>query len=86
MIRTLTAPTLLAGAVLFASTAATAQTAPEVTLTRLDCGTQVVNDISVRVTDTFADPGQLPSFPGATLLIGKGDRDGKRSQAPSLRP
>ena len=148
MLRT-TIRALLACAAAFASPFATAQAAPEVTLTRLDCGTQVMNDISVRFTDTFAYPpgqrlpftfscylikhgddymlwdtghsmsagppapkvsivdqlaqlklkpeqikfigishfhadhtGQLPSFPGATVLIGKGDWDGIRSTPP----
>ena len=53
MLRKLTAAVLLSFAA--ASTPVTAQT-PEVTLTRLDCGTQVVNDISGRFTDTFAYP------------------------------
>ncbi len=148
MFRKLTAPTLLACAALFASAAATAQSTPEVTLTRLECGTQVLNDVSVRFSDTFAYPGlklpfvfscylithgddymlwdtghsmsagapapkvsivdqlaqlqlkpeqikfigishfhadhtgQLPSFPGATVLIGKGDWDGITATPP----
>ena len=130
-----------------AGLSAGAQT-PEVTLTRLDCGTQVENDVG-RWSDTFAYPagtklpftfscylikhggdymlwdtghsmsagapapkvsivdqlaqlklkseqikfigishfhpdhtGQLPSFPGATVLIGKGDWDGITATPP----
>ena len=60
MKRTLIALALCAGAAALTTTGlpASAQTPPEVTLTRLDCGTQVENDISVRFTDTFAYPGQ----------------------------
>ena len=58
MLRTPTTRLMLAAAALmFTSLPAAAQTA-EVTLTRLECGTQVINDISGRFTDTFAYPGQ----------------------------
>jgi glyoxylase-like metal-dependent hydrolase (beta-lactamase superfamily II) len=148
MLRKTSISVLIACATGLAGTPALAQPAPEVTLTRLDCGTQVVNDISVRFTDTFAYPdkklpftfscylikhgdeymlwdtghsmsagppapkvsivdqlaqlklkpeqikfigishfhadhtGQLPSFPGATVLIGKGDWDGIKATPP----
>ncbi len=148
MLRTLTASVLFTCAAVATSLPAVAQTPPEVTLARLDCGTQVTNDVSVRFTDTFAYPGlklpftfscylikhgndymlwdtghsmsagapapkvsvvdqlaqlnikpeqikfigishfhadhtgQLPSFPGATVLIGKGDWDGITATPP----
>jgi glyoxylase-like metal-dependent hydrolase (beta-lactamase superfamily II) len=64
---------LVTCAALFASTPASAQAAPEITLTRLDCGTQVVNDISVRFTDTFAYPGQKRPFTFSCYLIKHGE-------------
>ena len=74
MKRTLIALALCAGAAALttASLPAVAQTPPEVTLTRLDCGTQVENDISVRFTDTFAYPGQKRPFTFSCYLIKHG--------------
>lgn len=128
---------------------AAAQFPPEVTLTRIDCGTPVLNDVSARFSDTYAyndlkvlftyscylikhgsdymlwdtghamsagapapkvsivdqlaqlnlkpeqinyvgishyhadHTGQLPSFTGATVLIGKGDWDGITAAKPN---
>ena len=45
-----------------ASSSAVAQT-PEVTLTRLDCGTPVENDISGRFTDTLRIRGKSGGSP-----------------------
>ena len=50
-----------------------AQTAPEVTLTRLDCGTPALNDVSVRFTDTFAYNGLKVMFTYSCYLIKHGD-------------
>ena len=74
MKRTLIALALCAGAAALttASLPAVAQTPPEVTLTRLDCGTQVENDISVRFTDTCAYPGQKRPFTFSCYLIKHG--------------
>ncbi len=45
---------------------ASAQTAPEVTLTRLDCGTDATPRDIARFSDTFAYPDmKLPAFPAA---------------------
>ena len=53
---------------------ATAQTAPEVTLTRLDCGTPTNNDVSVRFTDTYAyAAGQKVLFTYSCYLIKHGE-------------
>ena len=138
----------LAGA--FAALPAAAQPSPpEVTLTRIDCGTPVLNDVGARFSDTYAysdlkvlftyscylikhgsdymlwdtghsmnagapapkvsivdqlaqinlkpeqinyvgishyhgdHTGQLPSFTGATVLIGKGDWDGITAAKPN---
>ena len=126
----------------FATLPAAAQATPELTLTRIDCGTPVLNDVGARFSDTYAyndlkvlftyscylikhgsdymlweaghsmsagapapkvsivdqlaqlnlkpeqikyvgishyhgdHTGQLPSFTGSTVLIGKGDWDG----------
>ena len=57
MRRTLTLLALSACANVFISAPAVAQVAPEVTLTRLDCGTPVLNDVGVRFTDTYAYNG-----------------------------
>lgn len=64
---------LIACASAFALQTAQAQSTPEVTLTRLDCGTQVMNDISVRFTDTFAYPGQKLPFTFSCYLIKHGE-------------
>ena len=50
-----------------------AQTTPEVTLTRLDCGTPVLNDVSARFTDTFAYNGLKVMFTYSCYLIKHGD-------------
>jgi len=71
MIRKLTAAVLMTFAA--ASLPAAAQTPPEVTLTRLECGTEVMNDISGRFTDTFAYPGQKRPFVFSCYLIKHGD-------------
>ena len=150
MLHKLTASFLLGATAVLAGLPATAQTAPEVTLTRIDCGTPVMNDVSSRFSDTFAynglkvlftyscylvkhgndyllwdtghamtagapapkvsivdqlaqinvkpeqikqvgishyhadHTGQLPSFPGATVLIGKGDWDGITAPTPNV--
>ncbi len=73
MLRKLSVSAFLACAAALAGTPAHAQGAPEVTLSRLDCGTQVVNDISVRFTDTFAYPGQKLPFTFSCYLIKHGD-------------
>lgn len=133
----------------FATLPVAAQSPPEVTLTRIDCGTPVLNDVGTRFSDTFAfndlkvlftfscylikhgsdymlwdtghsmsagapapkvsivdqlaqinlkpeqikyvgishyhadHTGQLPSFTGATVLIGKGDWDGITAPKPN---
>lgn len=70
--------TLLAFAIIAVSAVVSAQTstptAPEVTLTRLDCGTPTNNDVSVRFTDTYAYPsGQKVMFTFSCYLIKHGD-------------
>ncbi len=55
------------------STAASAQSAPEVTLTRLDCGTQVLNDVGERFSDTYAYNGLKVMFTFSCYLIKHGD-------------
>ncbi|MES2584552.1 MAG: N-acyl homoserine lactonase family protein [Pseudomonadota bacterium] len=133
----------------FSALPAAAQTAPELTLTRIDCGTPVLNDVGARFSDTYAyndlkvlftyscylvkhgsdyllwetghsmaagapapkvsivdqlaqlnlkpeqikyvgishyhgdHTGQLPSFTGSTVLIGKGDWDGITAAKPN---
>jgi glyoxylase-like metal-dependent hydrolase (beta-lactamase superfamily II) len=64
---------LFAFATMFAIQSASAQTAPEVTLSRLDCGTQVEFDISGRFTDTFAYAGQKRPFTFSCYLIKHGE-------------
>ena len=73
MLRKLSISALVACAATFAATPAVAQPAPELTLSRLDCGTQVINDISGRFTDTFAYPGQKLPFTFSCYLIKRGD-------------
>ena len=51
---------------------AAAQTPPEVTLTRLDCGTAVLNDVT-RFSDTFAFNGVKIQFTYSCYLIKRGD-------------
>ena len=73
MLRKTSVSALIACAAVFASAPAAAQSAPEVTLTRLDCGTQVIQDIGARFTDTFAYPGQKLPFTFSCYLIKRGD-------------
>ena len=55
------------------STVASAQSTPEVTLTRLDCGTPVLNDVGERFSDTFAYNGLKVMFTFSCYLIKHGD-------------
>jgi N-acyl homoserine lactone hydrolase len=73
MRRILTWLALSACASFFISTPAAAQAAPEVTLTRLDCGTPQLNDVSVRFTDTYAYNGLKVLFTYSCYLIKHGD-------------
>ena len=57
-------PAIGAGALF--SLSAVAQTAPEVTLTRIECGTGAKpTNVAERFSDTFAYIGKLPAFPAA---------------------
>jgi glyoxylase-like metal-dependent hydrolase (beta-lactamase superfamily II) len=148
MLRKLTASMLLTCTAACTTLPTATPAGPELTLTRLDCGTPVLNDVSQRFTDTYAydgvkilftfscylikhgndyllwdtghamtagapapkvsivdqlaqinvkpeqvkfvgishfhadHTGQLASFPGSTVLIGKGDWDGITSPKP----
>jgi glyoxylase-like metal-dependent hydrolase (beta-lactamase superfamily II) len=73
MLRKLSVSALFACATVFANVPASAQSAPDITLARLDCGTQVMNDISGRFTDTFAYPGRKLPFTFSCYLIRHGD-------------
>ena len=56
------------------SAQANAQTKPEITLTRLDCGTPTYNDVSLRFTDTYAyNAGEKVLFTFSCYLIKHGD-------------
>ncbi len=55
------------------NTATLAQTAPEVTLSRIDCGTPVLNDVAVRFSDTFAYNGLKVMFTFSCYLVRHGD-------------
>ena len=56
------------------STAAHAQAAPEVTLTRFDCGTgQPPTDVGARFTDTYAYNGVKVQLVFSCYLIKHGD-------------
>jgi N-acyl homoserine lactone hydrolase len=66
-------PMVLAFAAALSSLGAAAQSAPEVTLTRIECGTQVTNDVSVRFTDTFAHSGLKLPFIFSCYLIKHGN-------------
>jgi len=59
----------------FCDASARAQTAPEVTLTRLaDCGTsQAPTDVAVRFTDTYAYNGVKIQFVFSCYLVKHGD-------------
>ena len=72
MLRKLTIPVFLTCAAAFTSLPAAAQTPLEVTLTRLDCGTQVTNDVG-RWSDTFAYPGLKLPFTYSCYLIKHGN-------------
>ncbi|MEP7155655.1 MAG: N-acyl homoserine lactonase family protein, partial [Betaproteobacteria bacterium] len=52
---------------------AAAPATPEVTLTRLDCGTPMQNDVSVRFTDSYAYNGLKVMFTYSCYLIKHGD-------------
>ena len=58
---------------IFFGNTALAQPAPEVTLTRLDCGTPVLNDVSVRFTDTYAYNGLKVLFTYSCYLVKRGE-------------
>ena len=49
------------------------QAAPEVTLSRLDCGTPILNDVSQRFTDTYAHKDLKVLFTFSCYLIKRGD-------------
>ena len=53
--------------------AQTAQAAPEVTLSRLDCGTPILNDVSQRFNDTYAYKDLKVLFTFSCYLIKHGD-------------
>ena len=60
--------------IVFSSSAAFAQAAPDVTLTRLDCGTpQAPTDVNARFSDTYAYPGLKLQFVYSCYLIKHGD-------------
>ena len=73
MFRKLSISALFACASVCAVQPALAQAAAEVTLSRLDCGTQVEFDVSGRFTDTFAYAGQKRAFTFSCYLIKHGD-------------
>ena len=63
MQRTLILVTIAACANAFISLAAYAQPAPEITLTRLDCGTgQAPTEVNLRFSDTYAFEGVKVQF------------------------
>lgn len=72
LLRPLFAATSIALAAVLCLPAA-AQTPPEVTLTRLDCGTPQQNDVSVRFTDSYAYNGLKVMFTYSCYLIKHGD-------------
>jgi glyoxylase-like metal-dependent hydrolase (beta-lactamase superfamily II) len=64
----------LAVGIAFSSTAAVAQAAPDVKLTRLDCGTpQAPTDVNTRFSDTYSYPGVKLQFVYSCYLIKHGD-------------
>ena len=64
----------LAVAIVLSSSTAFAQAAPDVTLTRLDCGTpQAPTDVNARFSDTYAYPGVKLQFVFSCYLIKHGD-------------
>ena len=150
MLRKLRVSMFLTCTAVLASLPAAAQSTPEVSLARLDCGTPMLNDVAARFSDTYAynglkvlftyscdlikhgddyllwdtghamnagapapkvsvvdqlaqgnlkpeqinsvgishyhadHSGQVASFPGATILIGKGDWDGITAPKPNV--
>ena len=74
MQRALTLLALGAGANLLAILPAMAQAAPEVTLTRFDCGTPPApTEVNARFSDTYAYPGMKVQFVYSCYLIKHGD-------------
>ena len=63
----------LATCTAFAQTAAYAQSAPELTLTRFDCGTPRDTNVNERFSDTFAYPGMKRTFVFSCYLIKHGN-------------
>ena len=72
MFRKLATTVSLSCAAAFTSLPAAAQSAPEVTLTRLDCGTPVMNDVG-RFNDAYAYNGLKVLFTFSCYLIKHGD-------------
>lgn len=72
MLRKLTAPVFLACVTALANLPAAAQSAPEVTLTRIDCGTPVLTDVA-RWNDAYAFNGFKVLFTYSCYLIKRGD-------------
>lgn len=91
MQRILVSVALAVCASLLAVTAASAQ-APEVTLTRLDCGTpQAPTEVNLRFSDTFAYGGLKVQFVYSCYLIKHGDEymmwdTGHPMSAPNVAP
>jgi len=73
MFRKLIHSMFLTFAAAFSGAPAIAQPAPEVTLARLDCGTPVINDVSMRFTDTYAYNGLKVQFTYSCYLIKRGN-------------
>lgn len=74
MQRTLILVTIAACANAFISLAAYAQPAPEITLTRLDCGTgQAPTEVNLRFSDTYAFEGVKVQFTYSCYLIKHGN-------------
>src|SRR5690349_4454355 len=63
----------LAPCTALAQTAAYAQSAPELTLTRFDCGTPRDTNVNERFSDTFAYPGMKRTFVFSCYLIKHGN-------------
>jgi N-acyl homoserine lactone hydrolase len=74
MQRTLALLVLAAGAAASVSAAAFAEATPEVTLTRLECGTPIApTDVNARFSDTYAYPGVKLQFVYSCYLVKHGD-------------
>jgi glyoxylase-like metal-dependent hydrolase (beta-lactamase superfamily II) len=73
MLRKLTVSMFLTCAAAFTSLTAAAQSAAEVTIMRLDCGTPVLNDVSTRFSDTYAYNGLKVLFTFSCYLIKHGN-------------